>query len=71
MGGYTEPVRLLSTKGNSQKRVVVLVRGGVADVAYCPCGVTCEVRDYDSDSSDEDELEEDGARVGEFEGEDD
>jgi hypothetical protein len=62
---------LLTTPDGEQKRVVISVRGGVAEVAYCPRGTTVEIRDYDSDGGDEDELEEDGAWVGTFEGEDD
>lgn len=62
---------LLTTPEGEQKRVVISVRGGVAEVAYCPRGITVEIRDYDSDGGDEDELEEDGAWVGTFEGEDD
>jgi len=70
VGGHPKPVTLLSAQGDSPKKVVVTVRGGVADVAYCPRGITVEIRDYDSDGSDSDELEEDGAWVGTFEGED-
>ena len=61
---------LLTTPDGAQKRVVVIVRGGVAEVAYCPRGIVVEIRDYDSDGGDEDELEEDGAWVGTFDGED-
>ena len=63
--------RLLTTPEGAQKRVVISVRGGVAEAAYCPRGITVEIRDYDSDGGDEDELEADGAWVGTFEGEDD
>lgn len=62
---------LLSARGDGPKKVVVTVRGGVAEVAYCPKGLTVEIRDYDTDGWDGDELEEDGAWVGTFEGEDD
>lgn len=61
---------LLTTPDDVPKRVVISVRGGVAEVAYCPRGIVVEIRDYDSDGGDEDELEEDGAWVGTFEGED-
>ena len=50
-------------------KVVVTVRGGVAEVAYCPNGVVVEIRDYDTDGCDEDKLEEDGACVAIYEGE--
>ena len=63
--------RLLSSEGNAPKRVVVIVRGGVAEVVYCPRGITCEIRDYDSDGCDEDEIDRDGARACAFDGEDD
>ena len=62
---------LLSAQGDGPTKVVVIVSGGVADVAYCPRGVTVEIRDYDTDGADDDKLEEDGARVGIFEGQDD
>ncbi len=62
---------LLTTPDDAPRKVVVIVRGGVAEVAYCPRGIVVEIRDYDSDGSDENELEEDGAWVGTFEGEDD
>ena len=62
---------LLTAQDNEPRKVVVFVRGGVAEVAYCSKGVVVEIRDYDSDGGDEDELEEDGAWVGTFEGEDD
>ena len=61
---------LLSTQGDGPKKVVVTVRGGVAEVAYCPKGVTVEIRDYDNDGCNPEELEEDGAWVGTFDGED-
>ena len=62
---------LLTAQDNAPKKVVVFVRGGVAEVVYCPKGVVVEIRDYDSDGGDEEELEEDGAWVGTHEGEDD
>ena len=61
---------LLSTQGDGPKKAVVTVRGGVAEVAYCPKGVTVEIRDYDNDGCNPEELEEDGAWVGTFDGED-
>jgi len=61
---------LLSAQGDGPKKVVVTVRGGVAEVAYCPKGVTVEIRDYDNDGCNPEELEEDGAWVGTFDGED-
>jgi hypothetical protein len=62
---------LLSAQGNEPKKVVVTVRGGVAEVAYCPKGITVEIRDYDTDGWDGSELEKDGAWVGTFEGNND
>ena len=61
---------LLTAQGNEPKKVVVSVLGGCAEVAYCPRGVQCEIRDYDNDGSDPEELEQDGARVGVCDGED-
>lgn len=49
-------------------KVVVIVRGGVAEVANCPEGVVVEIRDYDTDGCDKDKLEEDGACVAIYEG---
>ena len=60
---------LLSTRDDAPRKVVVTVRGGVAEVAYCPKGVVVEIRDYDTDGCDEDKLEEDGACVAIYEGE--
>jgi hypothetical protein len=51
------------------KRVVVIVRGGVAEVETCPKGVVVEIRDYDTDGCDRSELDSDGAMVAVFEGE--
>lgn len=62
---------LLSAQGDEPKKVVVMVRGGVGDVAYCPRGIHVELRDYDNDGCNPEELEQDGARVGTFVGEDD
>ena len=62
---------LLSAQGDAPRKVVVIVRGGVGDVAYCQKGVTCQIRDYDNDGCNPEELEPDGARVGTFIGEDD
>lgn len=60
---------LLSARDDSRKTVVVTVRGGVAEVAYCSKGVV-EIRDYDTDGCDKDKLEEDGAIVSIHKGED-
>jgi len=60
---------LLNEHGTASRKVVVTVRGGVAEVAYCPNGVVVEIRDYDTDGCDEDKLEEDGACVAIYEGE--
>ena len=62
---------LLTAPDDAAKKVVVSVRGGVAEVVFCPRGIIVEIRDYDSDGGDEDELAEDGAWVGIHEGEDD
>ena len=45
------------------ERVVVAVRGGVAEVMACPEGVVAEIRDYDTDGCDLDQLAEDGSIV--------
>ena len=60
---------LLSTRDDAPRKVVVTVRGGVAEVAYCPKGVVVKIRDYDTDGCDEDKLEEDGACVTIYKGE--
>lgn len=57
-------------KNGPARKVVVAVRGGVAEVVFCQKGVHCEIRDYDTEGCDEDDLEEDGAIAAVFEGED-
>ena len=44
-------------------KVVVSVRGGVPELVYRPQNLTVEIRDYDTDGCDPDELDEDGAMV--------
>jgi len=51
-----------------EERVVVVVRGGVAEVVSCPDGVIVEVRDYDTDGCDQARLSEDGSMVAVVEG---
>lgn len=45
--------------------VVVVVRGGIAEVLHHPKGITVEIRDYDDDSLEDEDVceEEDGAVV--------
>ena len=43
--------------------VIVVVRGGVAEVLSCPAGVVVEIRDYDTDGCDPEQLAEDGSVV--------
>ena len=53
----------LPEEPESEERVVVAVRGGVAEVVSCPEGVTVEVRDYDTEGCDPAQLEPDGSVV--------
>ena len=46
-----------------EDRIVVAVHGGVAEVIACPEGVVIEVRDYDTEGCDPDQLAEDGGIV--------
>jgi len=62
--------RLLSTRGDASPKAVIAVRGGVAEVVYCAKGMVVEIRDYDTDGCDDDELDRDGASVGVYEGDD-
>ena len=44
-------------------RVIITVRGGVAEVLACPEDAVVEVRDYDTEGCDPDQLAEDGSIV--------
>ena len=44
-------------------RVIVVVRGGVAEVVACPEDAVVGIRDYDTDGCDPDQLAEDGSIV--------
>ena len=49
--------------GDSDRRVVVSVRGGVAEVIQRPLYAEVEIRDYDTEGCDSAALDEDGAMV--------
>ena len=44
-------------------KIVISVCGGVAEPMYVPENVTVEIRDYDTDGCDPDDLDDDGAAV--------
>lgn len=49
-------------------KVVISVRGGVAELMYRPGNVLVEIRDYDTEGCNPDDLDDDGAMVGVYGG---
>ena len=47
----------------AEGRIIVVVRGAVAEVRACPEDAIVEIRDYDTDGCDPDQLAEDGSIV--------
>ena len=58
---YLAPVRPAPRRLND--RVVITVRGGVAEVIACPENAVIEIRDYDTEGCDSSRLAEDGGIV--------
>ena len=58
---YLAVARSAPTRRN--ERVVITVRGGVAEVTQCPEHVVVEIRDYDTEGCDPDRLAEHGSVV--------
>lgn len=47
----------------NNEKVVIVVRGGVAEVLKRPESLTVEIRDYDTEGCEPERLEEDGSVV--------
>jgi hypothetical protein len=58
-----EEARYLGVPYPSVNKVIIVVRGGVADVQHCPPWINVEIRDYDDESEDPVIIKEYGASM--------
>lgn len=48
------------------RKVIIIVRGGVAEMVSKPADIEVEIRDYDTEGCDPEQLEPDGSMIQEY-----